>query len=105
MNLHVKGTAVDPQTRCAHYNTEVDIIAIKFHCCQEYYACYYCHQDHADHPPTKWPQEKWNQQGILCGNCQHELTIQEYMEVRGCPKCHHTFNERCSLHHPLYFNI
>ena len=43
MSIHgipVCGVAIDAQTRCAHYHSELDRIAIKFKCCQAYYACY-----------------------------------------------------------------
>ncbi|MFG6114423.1 CHY zinc finger protein [Halobacillus sp. MO56] len=103
--IEVKGMEVDAFTRCRHYHSEVDIIAIKFHCCKEYYACYYCHKEKADHRETKWPRDQWEEQAILCGNCSRELTINEYMSVSGCPECQHRFNEKCSNHYPLYFDM
>ncbi|MBP2004668.1 CHY zinc finger protein [Halobacillus andaensis] len=99
----VKGIQLDSQTRCAHYHSEVDIIAIKFHCCNNYYACYYCHKEMVNHSATKWPKEEQGEHAILCGSCQHELTIHDYMNSRSCPTCSHPFNEKCSLHFPLYF--
>ena len=30
----VYGSIVDHETRCIHYHTQLDIIAIKFKCCQ-----------------------------------------------------------------------
>lgn len=101
----VHGLNIDAQTRCAHYHSEIDIISIKFYCCGEYYACYKCHLEEVDHPATKWPEEKWGEHAILCGNCRHELTIHEYMESSCCLKCKHAFNEKCSLHYPLYFDM
>jgi uncharacterized CHY-type Zn-finger protein len=101
----VKGIKVDEQTRCAHYHSAIDIIAIKFYCCKKYYACYYCHEEQSNHPPIKWPQEKWEEEAILCGNCKSELSIHEYMKRSQCPKCKHGFNEKCSLHYPLYFDM
>ena len=101
----VKGVKVDTETRCAHYHTEVDIIAIKFYCCQEYYACYYCHEELEDHSPEKWPKDKWEQKAILCGSCGEELAIHTYMSASECPHCSHPFNERCSHHFPLYFDM
>ncbi|WP_082232349.1 CHY zinc finger protein [Halobacillus massiliensis] len=101
----VLGVKVDEKTRCAHYHTDIDIIAIKFYCCQTYYSCYYCHEEAADHPPQKWPKEHFNTKAILCGNCQNELTIEQYMNTPRCPSCRHPFNEKCSLHYPLYFSM
>ncbi|GGC91012.1 hypothetical protein GCM10007216_22200 [Thalassobacillus devorans] len=104
-NKKVKGVQVDPYTRCQHYHSDIDIIAIKFYCCKEYYACYYCHKEKANHREEKWPRELWNEQAILCGNCDHELTINEYIEASECPSCRHRFNEKCSNHYPLYFDF
>ena len=53
----VKGVDLDRQTRCKHWNSTRDIIAIKFACCQTYYACYDCHQELAGHPAARWPTE------------------------------------------------
>ncbi|ARI78500.1 CHY zinc finger protein [Halobacillus mangrovi] len=100
---NVKGIDVDTNTRCAHYHTEKDIIAIKFHCCKEYYACYYCHKEAAGHHAIRWPKEEWDGPAILCGNCSHELSISTYLDVNNCPNCDHEFNEGCSNHYHLYF--
>ena len=48
-NEEVKGTGVDQQTRCAHYHKEIDIIAIKFKCCGEWFPCFQCHAENASH--------------------------------------------------------
>lgn len=55
----VRGANVDPQTRCAHFNQPVDIIAIKMKCCGVYYACKDCHAALADHEIKVWPQPEW----------------------------------------------
>lgn len=34
----VHGISVDDKTRCEHYHSLLDIIAIKFKCCGKYYA-------------------------------------------------------------------
>ncbi|GIQ68268.1 hypothetical protein XYCOK13_10920 [Xylanibacillus composti] len=33
--------AIDEQTRCRHYHSELDRIAIRFKCCDQFYGCYY----------------------------------------------------------------
>ena len=43
--LKVYGSLVDNETRCIHYHTFLDIIAIKFKCCEKYYPCYQCHNE------------------------------------------------------------
>ena len=50
----VKGKLTDTHTRCVHYHSPLDVIAIKFKCCNQYFACYYCHQEEAGHEPTLW---------------------------------------------------
>src|SRR5690606_7090890 len=67
------------QTRCTHYHSQVDIIAIKFKCCKKYYPCYKCHQAAEIHTPQVWSVTEQDQKAILCGVCKHELTIAEYL--------------------------
>lgn len=102
----VRGLHLDPQTRCLHYHGPADIIAIKMKCCAAYYACKNCHDALADHSIEVWPQNEWNQKGILCGACGTELTIAEYFQCNSsCPACHAAFNPRCSNHHHFYFAV
>lgn len=96
--------SIDQHTRCSHYHTERDIIAIKFKCCNTYYGCYLCHQEAVDHPPVVWTKQERGVKAILCGNCHTELTIQEYLDCHyKCPKCESLFNPRCENHYHLYF--
>ncbi|MFJ8065900.1 CHY zinc finger protein [Psychrobacillus sp. NPDC096426] len=101
--MKVFGAVVDNETRCTHYHTEKDIIAIKFKCCNRYYPCYKCHEEDADHKIERWPKQQFGELAILCGSCQKELTIHAYMHTASCPHCQATFNERCSAHYPIYF--
>jgi uncharacterized CHY-type Zn-finger protein len=99
----VLGDLVDPQTRCVHYSTPLDIVAIKFKCCDAYYPCHLCHAAHAGHDVVRWPKAERGTRAILCGVCESELSIAEYLDVDRCPTCRSPFNERCRLHHDLYF--
>jgi uncharacterized CHY-type Zn-finger protein len=100
----VRGIDLDNETRCAHYKTAVDIIAIKMRCCGVYYACKDCHEALAGHQSELWPQSEWNQPAVLCGVCQHELTITEYMASGNrCPNCGAAFNPGCRNHYHFYF--
>jgi uncharacterized CHY-type Zn-finger protein len=101
--MKVYGAVVDNATRCVHYHTEKDIIAIKFKCCNRYYPCYKCHEEAADHSIQRWSQEHYEELAILCGNCHNELTIKQYMNTVICPHCQAIFNERCAAHYPIYF--
>lgn len=100
----VFGVGVDPETRCAHYNTELDIIAIKFACCDKWFPCFSCHQEVADHPADVWPRDAHDSEAVLCGGCGHELTINEYLACDSvCISCGRAFNPGCANHHHLYF--
>ena len=102
----VKGKLVDTNTRCVHYHSSLDIIAIKFKCCKEYYACYRCHEESVDHEAAVWNKKELNNQAVLCGICNQEMTIEQYLSSQNqCPFCSSDFNPDCSKHYHLYFTI
>lgn len=102
--IEVKGVNVDHHTRCKHYSTERDIIAIKFKCCNTYYPCYQCHNETTNHPTEIWSKAEKHTKAILCGCCGKELTIDEYIESEStCPNCNASFNPGCENHYHLYF--
>jgi uncharacterized CHY-type Zn-finger protein len=102
--INVFGKSVDTQTRCVHWRSELDIIAIKFKCCDKYYPCFSCHEEEADHEPQVWPKAEFDQKSILCGVCGSELGIREYMDSNNtCTQCKSAFNPGCSKHYHLYF--
>lgn len=102
----VRGQVIDNQTRCSHYHTDLDIIAIKFKCCDTYYPCYSCHQEAVNHEAITWEINERDAKVILCGVCGHELTIQEYMNSNNtCTSCQSLFNPNCKKHYDLYFTM
>jgi uncharacterized CHY-type Zn-finger protein len=102
--IPVHGIAVDAQTRCAHYRSALDVIAIKFPCCQTYYACYACHEAEAGHLARVWPRREFAERAILCGACGTEFTIAQYLQCQAvCPACQARFNPGCRRHYHLYF--
>ncbi|NEU32086.1 hypothetical protein GN156_15110 [bacterium LRH843] len=104
--FEVQGELIDSQTRCKHYHKEVDIVAIKFKCCDTYYPCYKCHNETVDHPAERWRDDEFDEKAILCGACGAELTINEYMNnPSACPKCRALFNPNCENHSHLYFEV
>jgi uncharacterized CHY-type Zn-finger protein len=104
--VKVYGAVIDKKTRCRHYHSERDIIAIKFACCGRYYPCYQCHMEMTDHPVVRWPVSSYQERAILCGHCQAEWSIEEYLTSGSqCPGCHHPFNSGCQKHWPLYFEL
>lgn len=99
----VYGKTIDGQTRCVHYGTPKDVIAIKFKCCRRYYPCHLCHEESETHDAVQWAIDEREQKAILCGVCSTELTIDTYLLVNSCPACRAQFNEGCRLHSYLYF--
>jgi uncharacterized CHY-type Zn-finger protein len=98
------GLLLDEQTRCVHYNTPLDIIAIKFKCCGQWYSCFECHSEAADHKAKVWPQDEYYEKAILCGMCGYQLTVDEYLNCgNSCPNCDAAFNPGCAKHYHLYF--
>ncbi|MBN3518946.1 chromophore lyase [Algoriphagus lutimaris] len=102
--INIYGKPIDQQTRCQHWHSELDVIAIKFKCCEKYYPCFSCHEEEADHEPKVWPKSEFDFKAILCGVCGTELSISEYQKSNNsCPKCMAAFNPGCSKHYHLYF--
>jgi uncharacterized CHY-type Zn-finger protein len=102
--IKVLGQTVDKESRCVHYHSQKDIIAIKFYCCNDYYPCYQCHEEQADHLIKSWPKTLFNQNAVLCGKCKKELSIHNYLKCNSiCPTCQAEFNPGCQLHYHHYF--
>lgn len=100
----VRGVDVGPETRCGHYRTERDVVAFKFDCCERYYPCYRCHAETTDHEALPWPRERFDEPSVLCGVCETELTVPEYLAADyRCPSCAVAFNPGCSAHADRYF--
>jgi uncharacterized CHY-type Zn-finger protein len=101
----IHGPTVDHQTRCKHYHTWVDIVAIKMKCCGKYYPCYKCHNEFEDHAIIRWQEKEFDEYAIVCGVCNTELTIRQYKWANYCPYCHSRFNDGCGKHYDLYFEV
>lgn len=95
--------AVDAETRCAHYASERDVVAIKFACCETYYPCFRCHDAVAEHDAERWPADRRDEPAVLCGACGAELAVAEYVGSEACPACDAAFNPGCADHYHLYF--
>lgn len=103
---HVHGIGLDPQTRCRHYSSELDIIAIKFKCCGHWFPCFECHETMTDHDTIVWPLKERNELAVLCGSCGYQLSISEYLDGGShCPDCSSPFNPGCAKHYYLYFAL
>lgn len=101
----VLGLEVDPQTRCRHWHSSLDVVAIKMPCCDRYWACIDCHAELADHPPVRRSVTD-PAPAILCGVCNHEMTVGAYLACDDvCPACQAPFNPGCRLHRDCYFKM
>ncbi|SMN22341.1 similar to Saccharomyces cerevisiae YKL084W HOT13 Zinc-binding mitochondrial intermembrane space (IMS) protein involved in a disulfide relay system for IMS import of cysteine-containing proteins [Maudiozyma saulgeensis] len=104
--VKVVGKLVDDQTRCVHWNSPLDVMAIKFKCCQTFYSCYECHQEMTNHDPIVYDlniKKEAITPTILCGKCQNEMTFEEYSKGIKCTNCLTNFNPGCKLHYDIYF--
>ncbi|WP_309071631.1 CHY zinc finger protein [Arthrobacter sp.] len=101
--MRVLGPTVDDQTRCIHYRTVLDVVAIKFKCCGEFYPCHLCHAETADHAAAVWPAGEQDTEAILCGVCKETMRIRDYLGADACSSCRAPFNPGCRLHKHLYF--
>ncbi|WBL18074.1 CHY zinc finger protein [Citricoccus sp. NR2] len=99
----VRGAVVDAQTRCVHYRTALDVVALRFGCCGDYWPCHLCHAEGAGHPEQPWPRSRFHESAVLCGVCQSTMTVAEYQSTSRCPHCDAAFNPGCSAHAHLYF--
>lgn len=102
----LRGVAVDAETRCAHWNAPVDVIALRFGCCEDYYPCARCHDATTDHESTPWPRKRFDEPAVLCGVCSESVTPREYFDGDAvCPNCGAAFNSGCRSHRDAYFEV
>jgi len=100
----LSGVAVDSETRCAHWNAAVDVVALRFGCCGSFSPCHACHAETADHDPEPWPQDRFHDAAVLCGVCGTTLSARAYLDGDDvCPNCGAAFNPGCRRHRSLYF--
>lgn len=102
----VNGVSVNELGQCAHYHSPLDIVAIKFKCCDTFYACIRCHDKLAGHAVKTWPKTERDTKAVLCGSCQATLSIAEYLASdHCCPHCGARFNPGCATHRRFYFDL
>ena len=102
-SVEVRGPAVDPQTRCIHYGSPLDVVALRAPCCDAWYPCHLCHAAVADHPLEVIPRSEHHLPAALCGVCRATMTVPEYLAADACPSCGAAFNPGCAAHAHLYF--
>jgi uncharacterized CHY-type Zn-finger protein len=104
--MTVRGVSVTDQTRCVHYDSDLDVVAVRFKCCDTFYACLRCHDALANHPPLRWSKSEREINAIYCGTCQGTMSIREYIGCGNrCPLCGAAFNAGCADHYHFYFEL
>lgn len=99
----VYGDVLDAETRCLHYHSELDVIALRCFACRRYYPCYHCHDKYEDHAYLAYPSQL-DHPIVLCGVCHQEMTVGDYRAGEGhCPNCQVSFNPGCYRHEDIYF--
>ncbi|MFC7071359.1 CHY zinc finger protein [Halobaculum lipolyticum] len=100
----VRGVDVGPETGCAHYDGATDVIALRFGCCGEFFACAACHDAVAGHDSEPWPRDRFDDAAVLCGRCGATLAVRTYLDAEfACPECGAAFNPGCAAHYDRYF--
>ncbi|MDR8018513.1 CHY zinc finger protein [Nesterenkonia aerolata] len=102
-DVRVRGPVVDAETRCAHYASPKDVVAIRFFCCRRWYPCLHCHAESEAHEIVPWPLDRREEVALLCGVCRRRFSIAEYMDTSTCRGCGAAFNPGCAAHYPVYF--
>jgi len=99
----VRGLDVDPETRCAHYDTDRDAVALLFACCEAYYPCFRCHEEVADHDAERLSVDE-SAPAVLCGACGATFPPRAFVDGdHACPDCGAAFNPACADHYDRYF--
>ena len=105
-SVPLRGVAVDAETRCTHWDGDVDVVALRFGCCETFYPCYRCHAEAAAHDLEVWPRDRFDEPAVLCGACNATLTAREYLDCAdSCPHCGTAFNPGCRKHRHRYFEV
>ena len=72
----LRGVGLDAQTRCAHYATARDVVALRFACCPAYWSCHRCHAELTDHPAVPVPADALDVVAAVRFAGQHGLRVE-----------------------------
>jgi uncharacterized CHY-type Zn-finger protein len=105
-DVPLRGVGVDDETRCMHYRTARDVIAIRFPCCETFFPCFECHAACCEHDTERWPPDRFDERAVLCGACREVLTVDSYLASdHECSNCGASFNPGCVDHYDRYFAV
>ena len=108
--MQVVGVGVNThgQSRCAHWHSDLDVLALQSPCCSKFYACATCHDALEDHPLQPWPADtKLSTKVLLCGVCEATFSAGQYLSGdKFCPDpaCAAPFNPGCRKHWHVHFS-
>lgn len=103
-DVTVNGVDIDEETRCRHWHSALDIVALRFACCGEWFSCFDCHSELVDHDPAVWPRRDFGELAAMCGGCGRKISVTEYTGGdSACIACGREFNPSCEQHYHLYF--
>mgnify|MGYP002719773498 CR=1 FL=1 len=97
----IHGINVDKQGRCAHYYSARDVVGNKCVHCDDFWACYKCHNAMRDHEFGQMAVDA--PESVICGACGHLMGYDTYGTAAVCPGCGHDFNPGCAAHAGIYF--
>ncbi|TWT11350.1 hypothetical protein FRX54_03460 [Streptococcus sp. sy004] len=101
---HIYGDVVDLETRCLHYHSARDIVALRCFSCRRYYPCYHCHDTYEQHTYQAYSSQS-EDEVVFCGACQIGMTALAYRQGKSvCPNCSAAFNPACKEHESIYFS-
>ena len=106
--VHGVGLERHTASRCAHWQSELDVLALLAPCCSKFYACASCHDACEEHALVPWADDTpLETKALLCGVCQSRIAIIDYMDPSRpsvCPACSAGFNPGCKTHWNIYFS-
>jgi uncharacterized CHY-type Zn-finger protein len=94
-------------SRCQHYHSKLDVLALESSCCNKFYACVKCHDELEDHTLIPWHADtSLNRHALMCGVCEKTFSILSYTTKSSqcCPYCCAAFNPNCKKHWHMYFS-
>lgn len=103
----VLGIGVDGESRCAHWRSSVDVVAMRFKCCGAFYGCAGCHVAVAGHAPERWDVRRDRDEIVaMCGVCGTQYPLKGYLaNGDACSTCGADWNPGCRKHRELYFKV
>ena len=67
------------ESRCKHYHSKLDVLALESSCCNKFYSCVKCHDEMENHAMIPWDSDtSLNRHALLCGVCEKTFSIRTW---------------------------